>query len=92
MIPKLFHCPSFPTLVNGKVDRQSLIKSYEESLVFEASYTDEELKQDGCTDSQFHDEARKILNAICSILGKYLVETDKVHIYKRKMKLMLVKL
>ena len=72
MLPKLFSCSSFPTLVNGKVDRQALIKSYEDGLVFEASYTDEELKQDGCTDSQFYDEARKILNAICSVLGKYL--------------------
>ena len=87
MLPKLFSCSSFPTLVNGKVDRQALIKSYEDGLVFEASYTDEELKQDGCTDSQFYDEARKILNAICSVLGKYLVDMVKVHIYKHKIEI-----
>ena len=69
MVPKLFYCSSFPTLVNGKIDRQALIKSYEENLVFEATYTDEELKFDGCTDPSLYENARVVLNSICSTLG-----------------------
>ena len=69
MIPKLFYCSSFPTLVNGKIDRQALIKSYEENLVFEVTYTDEELKLDGCTDPSLYEVARVVLNSICSTLG-----------------------
>ena len=77
MIPKLFHCPLLPTLVNGKVDRQSLIKSYEESLVFEASYTDDELKEDGCTsDESKYEKARMILNAVCSVIGTLFIKND----------------
>ena len=75
LIPKLFNCPSFPTLVNGKVDRQSLIKSYEESLVFETSYTDDELNEDGCTnDESVYAKARVILNAVCSVIGTLSIE------------------
>ena len=32
MLPKLFKLFSIPLLVNGKVDRQSLLKKYEESV------------------------------------------------------------
>lgn len=74
MIPNLFNCPSFPTLVNGKVDRQALIKTYEESLVFEAIYTDEELREDGCTDAFVYEKARIILNAVCSVIGTLSIE------------------
>ena len=69
MVPKLHHCNSFPTLVNGKVDRQKLIQSYESSLAFEATYTDEELNDYGCTNQQFYGKARVILNAVSATLG-----------------------
>lgn len=71
MMPKLFQCERFPTLVNGKVDRQMLIENYEKSLIFEAPYSDEELSSYGCTNAKLYDRARLILNAICSIIGRY---------------------
>ena len=69
MVPKLFYCTTFPTLVNGKVDRQILIKNYEKSLTFEATYTDEELSSHGCTNKEIYEQARIILNAVCATLG-----------------------
>ena len=69
MVPKLFHCTTFPTLVNGKVDRQNLIQNYEKSLTFEATYTDEELNAHGCSNMELYDKARIILNAVCATLG-----------------------
>ena len=69
MVPKLFHCTTFPTLVNGKVDRQKLIQNYEKSLTFEASYTDEELNSHGCTNKEYNEKARIILNSVCATLG-----------------------
>lgn len=69
MVPKLFHCTTFPTLVNGKVDRQKLIQNYEKSLTFEATYTEDELSSHGCTNKEFYEKARIILNAVCATLG-----------------------
>lgn len=71
MIPRLFPCERFPTLVNGKVDRQKLIENYEKSLIFEATYSDQELNSYGCTNPQLYERARIILNAICSVIGMY---------------------
>ena len=69
MVPKLFRCNNIPVLVNGKVDRQKLIQTYEKSLEFKATYSDEELKQQGLCNQEFYDKARFMLNSICALLG-----------------------
>ena len=73
MMPKLFYCTNFPTLVNGKSDRQKLIQNYETSLVVEANYTDEELNNYGCLKPELYGKARVVLNAVCGTIGMIMI-------------------
>ena len=86
MIPKLLHCQSFPTLVNGKVDRQKLIETYEKNLVFNAKYTDKELIEYGCTTSASCEKARLILNAVCATIGSRKTSNMSLNNYIKQLK------
>ena len=44
MMPTLYQVKDFPTLVNGKIDRQALLKMYNDSLIQTFEYSDDDLK------------------------------------------------
>lgn len=69
MMPKLMKLPSIPKLTNGKVDRQSLIRKYEESLRSTFVFTDEELGEWVGADPAKIALARRLLNSVAHVLS-----------------------
>ena len=67
MIPKLIKINSLPRLTSGKVDKQSLIRTYEESLKSSFTFTDEELKQH--VPAAKVSVARIFLDSVAKVLG-----------------------
>ena len=66
MMPTLYQVKDFPTLVNGKIDRQALLKMYNDSLIQTFEYSDDDLKD---VEAKFRPKARVILNAIGTTIG-----------------------
>ena len=67
MIPRLNLIPSIPLLVNGKTDRQALLKMYEESLACVAfTFTEEDLK--GQVTPAFNFQAKLVLESVASVV------------------------
>ena len=66
MLPRLFKLFTFPLLVNGKVDRQVLLKKYEESLSCRNfTFDTKELEEHVC--SAMVDVARAVLESVSSV-------------------------
>ena len=67
MIPRVTLLPSLPLLVNGKTDRQALLKMYEESLAC-AAFTFTEKDFSGHVTPDFHIQGRIVLESVASVV------------------------
>ena len=66
MLPRLFKLSTFPLLVNGKVDRQILLRKYEESLSCRNfTFEIKELEEYVC--SAMFDVARAVLESVSAV-------------------------
>ena len=67
MIPRFILLPSLPLLVNGKTDRQALLKKYEESLVCtEFNFTKDDFSS--YLSPAFYPQARVVLEVVASVV------------------------
>ena len=77
MIPKLTKLPTFPLLVNGKVDRQVLLKKYEDSLS-SRDFTFEKKDFEEFVSPGMFDVARAVLESVslvCCDGSRYISST-----------------
>ena len=66
MMPKLIKLNSFPLLVNGKIDRQVLLKKYEDSLsCSHFEFGEEDLKE---IEESDHTMAKVLLSSVASVI------------------------
>ena len=67
MIPRFILLSSLPLLVNGKTDRQALLKKYEESLVCtEFNFTKDDFSS--YLSPAFYPQARVVLEVVASVV------------------------
>ena len=68
MIPRITLLPSLPLLVNGKTDRQALLKMYEDSLACCTAFTFTEKDFSSHVTPAFHIQARIVLESVASVV------------------------
>ena len=68
MMPRVTLLPSLLLLVNGKTDRQALLKMYEESLASCTAFTFTEKDFSGHVTQDFHIQARIVLESVASVV------------------------
>ena len=66
MLPKPIKVPVIPLLVNGKIDRQSLLKRYEDSRKSTFDFSDQDLQ--GFLSPEDFEKGRLLLNAVAQVL------------------------
>ena len=72
MVPSLRVVERFPLLVNGKIDRQSLIRGYESSAPVNLEYSEEDLTP------LSSDEARERARVVLACIGKVIGERPQL--------------